>query len=105
MVRVSSEAPHSDFLTRTRVLPLTRRGHAIEDTWGWCDLPIRLTDTFTERHDGMGSYYEKSSVGPYELQVMMVWGNYKAMLGMMAEQDVVEGAGVRVALALARENP
>lgn len=108
MVRVSSTGPHSDFLTNTRQLPINiRRGHAIDDQWGWCDLPIRLTERArqvggTVREPVLGW---ESGVTPYELQVMMVWGSHKAMLGMMSEQDVVEGVGLRAALALARENP
>lgn len=108
MVRISSTGPHSDFLTHTRQLPIEiRRGHAIDDLWGWCDLPIRLTShgvklggTINEPVIGF-----EGSPNAYELQVMMVWGGYKPMLGMMAEQDMTEGVGLRVALALARENP
>lgn len=107
MVRVSSSPPHYDYLTRTRQLPVNiHRGHSVDhDVWGWCDLPIRLYDAPTVKRDLYGEYYEPASPSPYELQVMMVWGSWKAMLGMMSEQDVVEGMGVRVALGLARENP
>lgn len=99
MVRVSSTGPHSDFLRVKRQIPLTaRRGHAVENQWGWCDLPIRLSDAHDE-------YGDKLDCRPYELQVMMTWGSWKAMMGMMSEGDVVEGMGVRVGLALARENP
>lgn len=106
-MRIRVGESHAELFERTRTLPINiRRGQSIDhDIWGWCDLPIRLNDAHSTHRDEMGVWYDDPTPSPYELQVMMVWGSYKAMLGMMAEGDVVEGMGVRVALALVRENP
>ena len=71
---------------------------------GLNDLPIRVTGEWCSTADL--SYKEwHARATPYELEVMMKWGSYKAMLGMMMEQYVVDGFNQREALALARENP
>lgn len=105
-MRIHVGETHAELFERTRHLPINiRRGHSVDEQWGWCDLPIRLNDMHPVDRDEMGVWYGDPTPSPYELQVMMVWGSYKAQLGMMAEQDVVEGVGLRAALALARENP
>lgn len=108
MVRVSVHNSQiaEPWLSEERQLPIgIRRGHAIDDEWGWCDLPVRFNDSLVEKRDDYGVFESLPEPSPYDLQVMMVWGSHKAMLGMMAEQDMIEGVGLRVALALARENP
>lgn len=106
-VKIRIGETHAELFERTRHLPIeTRRGHPVDfDIWGWCDLPIRLNDAHTVNRDEMGVWYGDPTPSPYELQVMMVWGSWKAQLGMCAERDVIEGIGLRAALALVRENP
>lgn len=94
MVRVSSTGLHSDYLKQPRQLifeqPTGRRGHSIDNQWGWCDLPIRLSDS--------------GNIGPYELQVMMNWGSMRAWLTIVSEGWLHE-LGLRASIGLARENP
>jgi hypothetical protein len=93
--------------TGTRTLPVVRAhrmGTRTDPPYGLDDLPIKITGEYCSTKDGtVTEWHARASV--YELEVMMKWGNYKAMLGMFMEQYIVDGLGMREALALAKENP